>query len=87
MGVTTFALANVLLAYAVKDPLRSVFSLDTFADRRLLQMSAISVVAGVRERIHRTLPLRNFFRNPTIEQMARVLEESSLVSAAPSAAS
>ena len=40
MGMTTFALANVLLAFAVKDPLRSVFSLETFSDRRLLQMSA-----------------------------------------------
>ena len=47
MGMTTFALANVLLAYAVKDPLRSVFSLDTFGDRRLLQMSAISVAVIV----------------------------------------
>jgi P-type Ca2+ transporter type 2C len=47
MGMTTFALANVLLAYAVKDPLRSVFSLDTFSDRRLLQMSAISVAVIV----------------------------------------
>ena len=47
MGMTTFALANVLLAYAVKDPLRSVFSLDTYSDRRLLQMSAISVAVIV----------------------------------------
>jgi Ca2+-transporting ATPase len=47
MGMTTFALANVLLAYAVKDPLRSVFSLDTFSDQRLLRMSAISVVVIV----------------------------------------
>jgi amino acid adenylation domain-containing protein len=60
---------------------------DNFFELGGNSMSAISVVAGVRERIHRTLPLRNFFRNPTIEQMARVLEESSLVSPAPSAAS
>jgi P-type Ca2+ transporter type 2C len=64
MGLTTFALANVLLAYAVKDPLRSVFSLDTFADRRLLQMSAISVVVivlstelRILQRILDTVPL------------------------------
>ena len=47
MGFTTFALANILLAYVVKDPLRSVFSLDTLSDRRLLQMSAISLVVIV----------------------------------------
>ena len=47
MGFTTFALANVLLSYAVKDPLRSVFALDTLSDRRLLQMSAISLVVIV----------------------------------------
>jgi Ca2+-transporting ATPase len=47
MGMTTFALANILLAYAVKDPLQSVFSLDTLSDRRLLQMSAISLVVIV----------------------------------------
>ncbi len=47
MGFTTFALANILLAYVVKDPLRSVFSLDALSDRRLLQMSAISLVVIV----------------------------------------
>jgi Ca2+-transporting ATPase len=64
MGLTTFALANILLAYAVKDRLRSVFSLDTFSDRRLLQMSAISLVVivlstelRILQRILDTLPL------------------------------
>jgi Ca2+-transporting ATPase len=47
MGMTTFALANILLAYAVKDQLRTVFTLDTFTDRRLLQMSAISLAVIV----------------------------------------
>ena len=47
MGFTTFALANILLSYAVKDPLRSVFSLDTLSDRRLLQVSALSLVVIV----------------------------------------
>ena len=47
MGFTTFALANILLAYVVKDPLRSVFSLDTLSDRRLLQVSALSLVVIV----------------------------------------
>ena len=37
MGMTTFAIANVFFSFAVKDELRSMFSLDTFADRRLLQ--------------------------------------------------
>ena len=55
---------------------------DNFFELGGNSMSAISVVAGVRERINRTLPLRNFFRNPTIEQMARLLEECSLATPA-----
>ena len=45
MGMTTFAVANVLFAFCVKDRLRSVFSLETFADRRLLMTSALSAFA------------------------------------------
>jgi magnesium-transporting ATPase (P-type) len=47
MGLTTFSLSNLLLALTVKDDLRSVFSLDTFDDRRLVLMSGLSVVAIV----------------------------------------
>jgi P-type Ca2+ transporter type 2C len=45
MGMTTFAIANVFFSFAVKDELKSIFSLDTFADRRLLQATALSSVA------------------------------------------
>jgi Ca2+-transporting ATPase len=45
MGLTTFAIANVFLAYTVKDRLRSVLSEDTFADRKLLLATALSGVA------------------------------------------
>jgi Ca2+-transporting ATPase len=49
MGMTTFAIANVVFSYCVKDQLRSVFSLETFADRRLLMatgVSALSILFG-----------------------------------------
>jgi P-type Ca2+ transporter type 2C len=45
MGVTTFAIANVFLSFTVKDDLKSFFSVDTFADRRLLKATAMSAVA------------------------------------------
>jgi P-type Ca2+ transporter type 2C len=45
MGMTTFAIANVFFSYTVKDPLRSVFTVDTFADRRLLKATGLSAVA------------------------------------------
>jgi Ca2+-transporting ATPase len=45
MGMTTFALANVLFAFCVKDRFASVLSPDTLADRRLLLTSALSGVA------------------------------------------
>src|SRR5204862_512574 len=47
MGMTTFAIANVYFSFCVKDELRSIFSLDTFADRRLLKATGLSVVAIV----------------------------------------
>ncbi|MGZ8795675.1 MAG: cation transporting ATPase C-terminal domain-containing protein, partial [Gaiellaceae bacterium] len=43
--LTTFAIANVFLAYTVKDRLRSVFSEETFADRKLLLATGLSAVA------------------------------------------
>jgi len=45
MGMTTFAIANVFLSFTVKDELKSFFSVDTFADRRLLKATALSGVA------------------------------------------
>jgi P-type Ca2+ transporter type 2C len=45
MGVTTFAIANVFLSFTVKDDLKSFFSVETFADRRLLKATAMSAVA------------------------------------------
>jgi Ca2+-transporting ATPase len=47
MGMTTFAIANVYFSYCVKNELRSIFNLDTFADRRLLKATGLSVVAIV----------------------------------------
>jgi P-type Ca2+ transporter type 2C len=45
MGLTTFAIANVLWAFCVKDRLQSIFDLQTFADRRLLLTAGLSGVA------------------------------------------
>jgi Ca2+-transporting ATPase len=45
MGLTTFAIANVFFSFCVKDDLRSVFDVETFADRRLLKMTALSGLA------------------------------------------
>jgi P-type Ca2+ transporter type 2C len=47
MGLTTFSLFNLLLSLTVKDDLRSVFSLDTFDDRRFVRMSGLSVLTIV----------------------------------------
>jgi P-type Ca2+ transporter type 2C len=64
MGMTTFAIANVFFAYAVKDELMSVFNVETFADRRLLQMTGMSALAillgtelGILQRILGTVSL------------------------------
>ncbi len=54
MGMTTFAIANVLFSFTVKDPFRSVFAVETVADRRLLKaagMSAIAILFGTELRI------------------------------------
>jgi Ca2+-transporting ATPase len=45
MGMTTFAIANIFFSYCVKDQFKSIFDLDTFADRRLLQATALSAIA------------------------------------------
>jgi P-type Ca2+ transporter type 2C len=45
MGLTTFAIANLLFSFTARDNLRSVFSLDTLNDRRFLTVSLMSVVA------------------------------------------
>jgi P-type Ca2+ transporter type 2C len=64
MGVTTFAIANVLLSFTVKDPRESLFTFTAFADRRLLKMTALSGVAivlatslGILQRILGTVSL------------------------------
>jgi P-type Ca2+ transporter type 2C len=64
MGMTSFAIANVFLAFAVKDRLRSIFSPETFADQRLLLMTGLSGVAilfgtelGIFQRILGTVSL------------------------------
>jgi Ca2+-transporting ATPase len=45
MGMTTFAIANLLFSFTARDELRSVFSLDTFRDRMFLTTSLMSAVA------------------------------------------
>lgn len=45
MGLTTFAIANLVFSFAARDQLRSVFSLDTFADRTFVLTSLMSAVA------------------------------------------
>jgi Ca2+-transporting ATPase len=64
MGMTTFAIANVFFSFAVKDELRSVFTVETFADRMLLKATAMSAAAilfgtelGILQRILGTVSL------------------------------
>ena len=45
MGLTTFAIANLVLLVRARDELRSVFSLDTFSDRTFVIASLMSVAA------------------------------------------
>ena len=45
MALTTFSLANLMFSFTARDELRSVFSLDTFNDRRFLLTSLMSAVA------------------------------------------
>jgi Ca2+-transporting ATPase len=47
MGLSTFAIANLLFSFTARDATRSVFSLDTFADRRFVLTSLMSVAAIV----------------------------------------
>jgi Ca2+-transporting ATPase len=47
MGLATFSLANVYYALTVKNELRSVFSLDTFDDRRFVLTTGMSIAAIV----------------------------------------
>ena len=48
MGMTTFAIANVFLSFAVKDDRRSMLSPETYADRRLLKATG---AVGDRDRL------------------------------------
>ena len=64
MGMTTFAVANVFFSFAVKDELGSIFTVETFADRRLLKATAMSAIAilfgtelGILQRILGTVSL------------------------------
>jgi Ca2+-transporting ATPase len=47
MGLTTFSILNLVLSFSVRSDLRSVFSLDTFDDRRFVTTTAMSVLAIV----------------------------------------
>ena len=47
MGLTTFSLLNLVLSFSVRSDLRSVFTLDTFDDRRFVATTACSVLAIV----------------------------------------
>jgi Ca2+-transporting ATPase len=64
MGMTTFAIANVFLSFAVKDDRRSMLSPETYADRRLLKATALSTAAivlgtelGILQRVLHTVSL------------------------------
>jgi len=45
MGLTAFAFGNLFFSFATKSETRSIFDLDTFADRKFLIASGLSVVA------------------------------------------
>jgi Ca2+-transporting ATPase len=47
MGLTTFAIANIFLSFTVKDERRSIFTMQTFADRRLLMATGVSIASIV----------------------------------------
>ena len=47
MGLTTFSLFCLFRSFTVKDDVRSVFSLDTFDDRRFVLASGMSLAAIV----------------------------------------
>ncbi len=47
MGLTTFSLGNLFFSFTVRSDIRSVFSLDTFADRRFVIASLMSIGAIV----------------------------------------
>jgi P-type Ca2+ transporter type 2C len=47
MGLTTFSLGNLFFSFTVRSDIRSVFSLDTFADRRFVIASLMSAAAIV----------------------------------------
>jgi Ca2+-transporting ATPase len=64
MGMTTFAIAHVFFSFCVKDDVKSVFSVDSLADRRLLKATGMSAVAilfgtelGIFQRILGTVSL------------------------------
>jgi Ca2+-transporting ATPase len=45
MGLTTFAISNLVFSFTARDELRSVLSLGTFNDRRFVVASLLSAVA------------------------------------------
>ena len=64
MGMTSFALANLLYSFCERDQLQSVFSLDVLRDRKFLYFSGLSLIAifiapqlDLLNRILGTLPL------------------------------
>jgi Ca2+-transporting ATPase len=64
MGMTSFALANLLYSFCERDQLQSVFSLDVLRDRKFLYFSGASLLAiiiapqlDLLNRILETVPL------------------------------
>ncbi|GID30850.1 cation-translocating P-type ATPase [Paractinoplanes brasiliensis] len=45
MGLTSFSIANLVFSFTVRSDIRSVFSLETFGDRRFLITTGMSVAA------------------------------------------
>jgi P-type Ca2+ transporter type 2C len=45
MGLTTFSILNLVLSFTVRSDTRSMFTLETFDDRRFLITSGMSAIA------------------------------------------
>jgi Ca2+-transporting ATPase len=47
MALATFSIANVLFSFTALDERRSIFSMETFSDRKFLYASGLSIAAIV----------------------------------------
>ena len=68
MGLTTFAIANLMFSFTARDALRSIFSLDTFSDRTFLLTTGLSVASIIF--VTELRPFQRVFH--TVEQLADI---------------